>query len=68
MLPAKASMTAVVVDGRCGYRFSGRLRLAGLLQGEALETRHAVVAPRGSDRRSIPGRPAAGRALELKAA
>jgi hypothetical protein len=47
MLPEKVSMTPVVVDGRHGYRFSGRLRLAGVLQGDALETRHAVVAPTG---------------------
>jgi hypothetical protein len=46
-LADKAHMVSVVVDGRRGYRFSGRLRLDGLLlTGEGLETRHPVVAQR----------------------
>ena len=47
MLAASVIMVPVVVDGRRGYRFSGRLRLGGLLAGDGLETRHPVVAPTG---------------------
>ena len=48
MLAGPVPMVPVVEDGRRGYRFSGRLRLGGLLTGDALdETRHAVVAPTG---------------------
>jgi hypothetical protein len=47
MLAGPVVMIPVVEDGRRGYRFSGRLRLAGLLAGEGLETRHVVVAPTG---------------------
>jgi hypothetical protein len=50
MLADKVPMVPVVVDGRRGYRFSGRLRLGGLLTGEGLETCHAVVAPTGAAR------------------
>jgi site-specific DNA recombinase len=47
MLTGPVPMVSVVENGRRGYRFKGRLRLGGLLLGEALETRHAVVAPTG---------------------
>ncbi len=48
MLAEPAVMIPVVEDGRRGYRFSGRLRLGGLLTGEGLDgTRQEVVAPGG---------------------
>jgi site-specific DNA recombinase len=47
MLAGPVKMVPIVEDGRRGYRFSGRLRLGGLLTGAGLETRHAVVAPTG---------------------
>jgi hypothetical protein len=42
-------MVPILEAGRRGYRCKGRLRLDGLLAGEALETSHVVVAPRGFD-------------------
>jgi len=48
MLPGPIAMVPVVEDGRRGYRFTGRLRLNGLLlAGEGIETRQPVVAPTG---------------------
>jgi len=48
MLPGPIAMVPVVEDGRRGYRFTGRLRLDGLLlAGEGIETRQPVVAPTG---------------------
>ena len=47
MLPAPVPMVPVVEEGGRGYRFKGRLRLGGLLEGMGLETRHTVVAPTG---------------------
>jgi hypothetical protein len=51
MLSGPVHMLPVVEDGQHGYRFRGRLRLGGILggilDGEALETRCAVVAPTG---------------------
>ena len=47
MIAGPVAMVPIVEDGRRGYRFSGRLRLGGLLAGEGLETRDAVVAPTG---------------------
>ena len=42
------AMVPVVEYGRRGYRFTGRLRLDGLLlAGEGIETRQPVVAPTG---------------------
>jgi hypothetical protein len=47
MLAGPVLMVPIITDGHRGYRFSGRLRLGGLLMGEGLETRHVVVAPTG---------------------
>jgi site-specific DNA recombinase len=47
MLAGPVAMVPVIEDGRRGYRFTGRLRLGGLLAGDGTETRHAVVAPTG---------------------
>jgi hypothetical protein len=54
MLSGPILMLPVVEDEQHGYRFSGRLRLGGLLAGEVLETRHALVAPTGRDRAWSP--------------
>ena len=47
MLAGPVAMTPITEEGRRGYRFSGRLQLGGLLLGDRLETRDAVVAPTG---------------------
>ena len=48
MLSSPVSMIPIIEDKRRGYRFSGRLRLDGLLlMGEGVETSHLVVAPTG---------------------
>jgi site-specific DNA recombinase len=64
MLAGPVKMVPVVEDGRRGYRFSGRLRLGGLLAGAGLEIRHAVVAPTGLNRCS--SHPAGRRAGSLE--
>ena len=52
------AMVPVVEYGRRGYRFTGRLRLDGLLlAGEGIETRQPVVAPKGSEPVLIPDYP-----------
>ncbi len=48
MLAEPVVMVPVIENGWNGYRFSGRLRLNGLLVGEGLDrTREEVVAPGG---------------------
>ena len=47
MLTGPVPMIPVVESGRAGYRFKGRLRLGGVLLGEALQTEQPVVAPTG---------------------
>ena len=49
MLSGPVMRAPITEEGRRGYRFSGRLQLGGLLLGDRLETRDAVVAPTGSD-------------------
>ena len=45
MLAGPVAMVPVIEDDRRGYRFTGQLRLGGLLAGDGTETRHVVVAP-----------------------
>lgn len=54
MLAGPVIMAPVVENGRRGYRFSGKLRLSGLLTGEGLGTRSPVVAPTGFEPVSWP--------------
>jgi hypothetical protein len=51
MLARPVVMVPITEEKRRAYRFSGRLRLGGLLLGDRLEaeTRHVVVAPTGFD-------------------